>query len=71
MKTVEDYLRHAEACDRLARYAVSDEQRQMILQMADTWRMLADTRQRIILKNGPVGSPEPVTSPEKERPASG
>ena len=56
MKTVREYLRHAEECDRLARNAVSEEQRQMILHMADTWRALADTRRRVILK-----ADEPVT----------
>jgi hypothetical protein len=54
MKTVQDYLRHADECDRLARNAISEEQRQMILHMADTWRMLADTRRRVILKAGPL-----------------
>jgi hypothetical protein len=50
MQTVADYLRHADECDRLARNAVSEEQRQMILHMAETWRMLAETRRRVILK---------------------
>jgi hypothetical protein len=51
MQTVAEYLRHADECDRLARNAVSEEQRQMILHMADTWRMLADTRRRILLRD--------------------
>ena len=51
MKTVAEYLRHADECDRLARNAVSEEQREMILHMAETWRMLADTRKRMILRN--------------------
>jgi len=51
MKTVAEYLRHADECDRLARNAVSEEQREMILHMAETWRLLADTRKRVLLKH--------------------
>jgi hypothetical protein len=44
MKTVQEYLRHAEECRALAAKATSDEQRQMIADMAATWRMLAAQR---------------------------
>lgn len=46
MKTVQTYLRHAEECDALARRATSQEQREMILGMAETWRMLAAQRRK-------------------------
>jgi hypothetical protein len=46
VKTYSDYLRHAEECDLLAQTAISEEQRQMILRMADTWRMLARQSER-------------------------
>jgi hypothetical protein len=38
MKTVQEYLRHADECDALAAKATSPEQREMIIQMAHTWR---------------------------------
>ena len=41
MRTLQEYQRHAEECDELA-----PEQRDMISQMAETWRMLADQRRR-------------------------
>jgi len=49
MKTVDEYLAHAAECEALLSSAVSDEQRAMIRHMADTWRMLAETRRTIIL----------------------
>lgn len=41
VKTADDYLRHASECDALAAKATSDEQRTMIAEMAQTWRLLA------------------------------
>lgn len=46
MRTLQEYQRHAEECDELAKKALSPEQRDMISQMAETWRMLADQRRR-------------------------
>ena len=54
MKTLKDYLRHAEECEALAATAVSDEQRQMIAKMADTWRLLAKQRERHLLAKAKV-----------------
>lgn len=54
MKTVQDYLRHAEECEMLAGQAASPEQREAILDMAKTWRLLASQREKLILK--PHGS---------------
>lgn len=50
MKTVREYLRHAEECDALAQKAMSADQRQMIADMSCTWRMLAEQRRARILK---------------------
>lgn len=44
MKTIREYLRHAEECDALAQKAMSAEQRKMIADMSSTWRMLAEQR---------------------------
>jgi hypothetical protein len=46
VKAIQDYLRHAQECEQLAKTAISDEQRQMILKMAETWRLLARQRER-------------------------
>ena len=46
MKTVEEYPRHAEECDALAKTALSPEQRRQIEQMAAAWRMLAEQRRK-------------------------
>jgi hypothetical protein len=50
MRTVAQYRRHAEECEALAKTAKSPEEREMIANMADTWRMLADQRERLIQK---------------------
>jgi hypothetical protein len=42
MRTVAEYRRHAEECEALAKTAKSPEEREMIAEMADTWRMLAE-----------------------------
>jgi hypothetical protein len=47
MKTVEEYLRHARECEDLARTARSQEERERIIQMAETWRALARTRRKL------------------------
>ena len=54
MKTTQDYLRHAEECDALAKTSVSDEQRQMIVKMAETWRLLAKQRAKQLLTQSKV-----------------
>jgi hypothetical protein len=54
MSAPRDYLRHAEECEALARTAISDEQRQQIVKMAETWRMLAKQRERHLLAKAKV-----------------
>ncbi len=62
MKTVEEYLHHAAECDALARKAVSPEQRDMIANMADTWRMLARQRKTIILGSWGPEAPQAASN---------
>ena len=50
MKTCDEYLRHADECDALVRKATSPDQREMIEQMAGTWRMLAAQRETLLRK---------------------
>ncbi len=50
MRTVREYQRHAEECDALAAKATSPDQRQMILDMANTWRLLAAQRRQKLVK---------------------
>jgi hypothetical protein len=54
MKTLRDYLRHAEECEALATTAVSEEQRQMIAKMAEIWRVLDRQREKHLLAKAKV-----------------
>jgi hypothetical protein len=70
MKNFPDYLRHAEECEALARTAVSEEQRQMIVKMAETWRMLAQQRERHLLTQAKIEAVESgALSPETLAPS--
>ena len=51
MNTAEYYRERAASCEKIAESAISDEHRQRILEMARTWRELADQRERM-LKSG-------------------
>ena len=42
METVAEYLHRAEECERLAETIKADEQRAMVLKIAEAWRELAD-----------------------------
>jgi hypothetical protein len=44
MKKASEYLEHARECRGLAARAATDEQRQMLLKMAQTWATLAHER---------------------------
>lgn len=46
MQVIEDYRRHAEDCDELARRAPDEKQREQIRKIAETWRKLAAERER-------------------------
>jgi hypothetical protein len=45
MKKASEYLQHAVECRNLAARATTDEQRQMLLAMAQTWESLARVRE--------------------------
>ena len=44
MRKVEDYQRHAEECRLMLRQATTDEHKQMLQRMIDTWESLARDR---------------------------
>ena len=48
MNTAEYYRERASACEKIAESAISDEHRQRILEIARTWRELADQRERML-----------------------
>jgi DNA-binding ferritin-like protein len=50
VKTVKEYLRHAEQSEALAEQAQSPEQKAQILQIAEMWRSLAKEREQLIQK---------------------
>jgi hypothetical protein len=49
--TIQGYLQHADECERLAQNSRSEEERQQILAMAETWRMLARRRKESLRKD--------------------
>lgn len=58
MKTVAEYRRHAEECEVLAKRAKTAEEREMIANMAETWRLLADQREKLISRRELVDAQE-------------
>ena len=46
VETVGEYRRHAADCDKLARNAPDQKQREQIEHIANTWRKLAAERER-------------------------
>ena len=67
MRTIQEYLRHAEECDALARKTTSGERREQILRMAETWRMLADERRKKLAKLGALPPETPAGIPNCKR----
>ena len=59
MNVAEHYRERAVACEKLAASAISDEHRQRILQMARSWRELADQRERMLKEWGNSERPKP------------
>ena len=54
MKKASEYRRHAEECRTLARNAMSEQERNQLLTMAETWTKLAEERER--MAEGPSGT---------------
>jgi hypothetical protein len=48
VEIADEYRRHAAECDVLARRATTEEQRERIKTIADTWRKLAADRERLL-----------------------
>ena len=46
------YRKHADECRKLARTALTPEDRQQLLVMAETWGQLAETRERALKQTG-------------------
>jgi hypothetical protein len=44
MKTADEYKKHSEECRKLARTALTPEERQQLIVMAETWEQLAQNR---------------------------
>jgi hypothetical protein len=56
--SVADHYRHrAVECEKLAKTALTDEQRQTILSIAATWRALADQHDRLGLDDDGAKAP--------------
>jgi hypothetical protein len=47
MDVLADYRRRAAECERLAESAITEEHRQTILKISETWRSLAQQRERM------------------------
>jgi hypothetical protein len=62
MRTIQEYLRHAEECDALARVTTSGERREQIIRMAETWRMLAEERRKKLAKLDGLPPDAPATT---------
>ena len=52
MDEVAEYIRRAEECAELARNMHSEEQRRKMLELARTWRALAEQRQESLKRTG-------------------
>lgn len=52
MKLLEEYLRNAEECRKLAAKADQPEQRAAIERIAETWKQLAELRRKTLQRPG-------------------
>jgi hypothetical protein len=59
VNTAEYYRERAASCEKIAESAISDEHRQRVLEMARTWRELADQRERMLKGSGDLQRPKP------------
>ena len=48
MRKIKDYKKHADECRAMARKVIPGEQRDLLLNMAQTWESLATERERQI-----------------------
>jgi hypothetical protein len=69
VKTEAEYLKQADECETLARRAKTPEERDMILGMAATWRILAKQREQQIKTQALIdGMPDRLIP--KDKPSS-
>ena len=59
MKKASEYRRHADECRALARTALNENERDQLLNMAQTWTTLADERERMAEQDKRLGGKEP------------
>jgi hypothetical protein len=67
MDVLAEYRRRAAECERLAGDAITEEHRQTILKIAESWRAMADQRERM----GLAQDGRNASAPGRKRPASG
>jgi hypothetical protein len=70
MRKIDDYLKHAQECRTLARNMAPGEQRDQLLNMAETWELLAQERRRELEKRNAEGVTERVSEPSHGSAAS-
>ena len=63
MDVLAEYRRRAAECERLAGDAITEEHRQTILKIAESWRSLADQRERMGLAQDKANASGPGRKP--------
>jgi hypothetical protein len=58
MRKVSDYRKHAEECRLLLRGAKTEEHREMLREMAETWESLAVSREKILERRAQIDLPK-------------
>jgi hypothetical protein len=59
MKTAAEYRKHAEECRVLAKQMPEGEQRNQLLEMAQTWDNLAKEREQLVRKHPELDTSKP------------
>jgi hypothetical protein len=62
MKKTSEYLRHAKDCRMPAKRTKLEEHREMLVNMAASWEMLAENRSRTEMTKGVRGADDPDAS---------
>ena len=60
MRTVEEYVKHAEECRALAKHVPAGDAREQLLEMARTWEVLAQERRRALRNEAGLKNPPDV-----------
>jgi hypothetical protein len=63
MDVLAEYRHRAAECERMARDAITEEHRQTILKIAESWRWLADQRERMGLAQDKANASGPGRKP--------